>query len=210
MMSFGDRRWRSWMLDETAAEPIVRRAVERGITFFDTGNHYSNGASERITGRLLRRFFTRRDEYVVATKVGAVLGPDPHQRGLSRRHILAAVDDSLRRLGTDYIDLYQIHRWFPAVAYAVCHGAANAKGPSAVNRRASSSGGNARRPLALLTKSFIRGSSDWSESRTGRSWMTRAKTSPRSNQFRPAVCSRVPSSSRDNSRQPRLGSGRRR
>ena len=113
MMSFGDRRWRAWVLDEEAAGPIVRRAVEAGVTFFDTGNHYSGGESERITGRLLRRFFRSRDEYVIATKVGAVVGPGPHERGLSRRHIMAAIDGSLRRLGTDYVDLYQIHRWDP-------------------------------------------------------------------------------------------------
>jgi len=113
MMSFGDRQWRPWVLDEEAAKPIVRRAVEAGVTFFDTGNHYSGGESERITGRLLRRFFRRRDEYVIATKVRAVVGPGLHERGLSRRHILNAIDDSLRRLGTDYVDLYQIHRWDP-------------------------------------------------------------------------------------------------
>jgi aryl-alcohol dehydrogenase-like predicted oxidoreductase len=113
MMSFGDFRWRPWVLDEAAAEPLVRRAAEAGITLFDTGNHYSYGLSEQITGRLLRRIFSRREEYAVATKVGAVLGPGPYQRGLSRRHILTAVDDSLRRLGTDHIDLYQIHRWDP-------------------------------------------------------------------------------------------------
>ncbi|MBN1173424.1 MAG: aldo/keto reductase [Micromonosporaceae bacterium] len=118
MMSFGDPGWRSWMLDETTAEPIVRRAAESGVTLFDTGNHYSAGLSEEITGRLLRRIFTRRDEYVVATKVGAVLGPAPHQRGLSRQHILTAVDDSLRRLGTGHIDLYQVHRFDPAIPVA--------------------------------------------------------------------------------------------
>ncbi|MBT8226908.1 MAG: aldo/keto reductase [Dactylosporangium sp.] len=123
MMSFGDPGWRSWMLDETAAEPIVRRAAESGVTFFDTGNHYFAGLSEEITGRGLRRIFTRRDEYVIATKVGAVLGPAPHQRGLSRRHILTAVDDSLRRLGTDHIDLYQVHRFDPATPVAETVGA---------------------------------------------------------------------------------------
>lgn len=113
MMSFGDRAWRPWMLDEAAAEPIVRRAVEAGITFFDTANHYSNGVSEGITGRLLRKLFPRRDDYVIATKVGSTIGPGPHDRGLSRKHILTAIDDSLRRLGVDYVDLYQIHRWDP-------------------------------------------------------------------------------------------------
>jgi len=113
MMSYGDPTWRGWVLDETTAEPIVRRAAEAGITFFDTGNHYSHGASEQITGRLLRAIFSRRDEYVIATKVGSTIGPGPHQRGLSRKHILTAIDDSLRRLGTDHVDLYQIHRWDP-------------------------------------------------------------------------------------------------
>ncbi|WP_239341793.1 aldo/keto reductase, partial [Frankia sp. CiP3] len=100
-------------LDEDAAEPIVRRAAEAGVTFFDTANHYSGGVSEQITGRILRKIFTRRDDYVIATKVGSVVGPGPHDRGLSRKHILTAIDDSLRRLGTDYVDLYQIHRWDP-------------------------------------------------------------------------------------------------
>lgn len=118
MMSFGDRSWRPWVLDLAAAEPVVRRAAEAGITLFDTGNHYSSGLSEQITGRLLRSIFSRRDEYVIATKVGSTLGPAPHQRGLSRRHILAAVDDSLRHLGTDHIDLYQIHRWDPQTPIA--------------------------------------------------------------------------------------------
>ncbi|WP_322769849.1 aldo/keto reductase [Frankia sp. Cr1] len=113
MMSVGDRAWRPWVLDEDAAEPIVRRAAEAGITFFDTANHYSGGVSEQITGRVLRKIFTRRDDYVIATKVGSVIGPGPHDRGLSRTHILTAIDDSLRRLGTDYVDLYQIHRWDP-------------------------------------------------------------------------------------------------
>lgn len=112
-MSFGDRNWRPWVLDEPAAEAIMRRAAESGITFFDTANHYSHGLSEQITGRLLRKIFSRRDDYVIATKVGSVIGPGPHERGLSRRHILVAIDDSLRRLGTDYVDLYQIHRWDP-------------------------------------------------------------------------------------------------
>jgi aryl-alcohol dehydrogenase-like predicted oxidoreductase len=113
MMSFGDPAWRPWALDEAAAEPIVRRAADAGITFFDTGNHYSDGLSEQITGRLLRQIFPHRDAYVLATKVGSTIGPGPHQRGLSRKHILTAIDDSLRRLGTDHVDLYQIHRWDP-------------------------------------------------------------------------------------------------
>jgi aryl-alcohol dehydrogenase-like predicted oxidoreductase len=100
---------RPWMLDETAAEPIVRRAVEAGITFFDTADMYSSGASEVATGRLLRPF--ARDEVVVATKVYFPMGSGPNERGLSRKHILAAIDASLERLGLDHVDLYQIHRW---------------------------------------------------------------------------------------------------
>ncbi|MGH3971791.1 MAG: aldo/keto reductase [Pseudonocardiaceae bacterium] len=111
MMSYGDRKWREWMLDEGQAEPIVRRAVEQGVIFFDTANIYSNGVSEEITGRLLSKFFVRRDDYVLATKVNAPMGIGPNDQGLSRKNILGAVEDSLRRLGADYIDLYQIHRW---------------------------------------------------------------------------------------------------
>jgi aryl-alcohol dehydrogenase-like predicted oxidoreductase len=113
MMSFGERAWRPWVLGEDAADVVVRRAAEAGVTFFDTADHYSHGLSEQITGRILRRVFTRRDDYVLATKVGSAVGAGAHDRGLSRKHILAAVDGSLRRLGTDYIDLYQIHRWDP-------------------------------------------------------------------------------------------------
>ncbi|NEA22849.1 aldo/keto reductase [Actinomadura bangladeshensis] len=111
MMSYGDPAVRKWALDEEAAEPIVRRAVEGGVTFFDTADVYSLGASEVITGRLLPRLFARRDDYVLATKVCLPMGDGPNDRGLSRKHILAGIDDSLRRLGTDYVDLYQIHRW---------------------------------------------------------------------------------------------------
>ncbi|HKT02643.1 MAG TPA: aldo/keto reductase, partial [Rugosimonospora sp.] len=111
MMSYGDPGDSPWFLPEDAAAPIVRQAVESGVTLFDTADMYSTGASERITGRLLRRFFARRDDYVLATKVYWPMGPGPNERGLSRVHVLAAVDASLRRLGTDHIDLYQIHRW---------------------------------------------------------------------------------------------------
>lgn len=111
MMSYGAPSWHDWILDEPAAEPIVRRAVERGVIFFDTADVYSHGASEQITGRLLGKFFQRREAYVLATKVRSPMGDGPNDRGLSRKHILAAVDASLRRLGTDYVDLYQIHRW---------------------------------------------------------------------------------------------------
>jgi aryl-alcohol dehydrogenase-like predicted oxidoreductase len=111
MMSYGDRTERAWHLDEEAAEPIVRRAVERGITFFDTADMYSNGLTEEITGRLLGKAFARRDDYVLATKVYFPMGPGPNDRGLSRAHVLSAIDASLRRLETDHVDLYQIHRW---------------------------------------------------------------------------------------------------
>ena len=112
MMSYGNGSDRPWVLDEAAAEPLVRRAVEGGITFFDTADVYSAGASEVATGRLLRGLLPR-DELVVATKVHGAMGPGPNARGLSRKHILAAIDASLERLGMDHVDLYQIHRWDP-------------------------------------------------------------------------------------------------
>jgi 1-deoxyxylulose-5-phosphate synthase len=111
MMSYGDPASRAWHLGEQEAEPIVRRAVEAGVTFFDTADMYSEGMSEEITGRLLRRLFPSRDDYVLATKVYFPMGPGPNDRGLSRKHILAAIDASLTRLGVEYVDLYQIHRW---------------------------------------------------------------------------------------------------
>ena len=111
MMSFGDPALQSWALDEERAAPIIRVAVERGITFFDTADMYSDGESERITGALLRRVFASREEYVLATKVYYPTGEGPNERGLSRNHLMAAIDASLLRLGTDYVDLYQIHRW---------------------------------------------------------------------------------------------------
>ncbi|MEV5711622.1 aldo/keto reductase [Actinoallomurus sp. NPDC052274] len=111
MMSFGDRSRRRWHLDEEGAEPIVRRAVEAGVTFFDTADMYDRGASEVVTGRLLARLFPRRTDYVLATKVYFPMGPGPNDGGLSRAHIMAAIDASLARLGTDHVDLYQIHRW---------------------------------------------------------------------------------------------------
>ena len=113
MMSYGDPEWREWVLPEGDAAPFVRRAAEAGITFFDTADVYSVGASEEITGRLLRRFFTRREEYVIATKVHGQMGDSPNDAGLSRKHIMDAIDASLRRLGTDFVDLYQIHRFDP-------------------------------------------------------------------------------------------------
>jgi aryl-alcohol dehydrogenase-like predicted oxidoreductase len=117
MMSYGSPLWRDWVLDLDASRPLVRTAVESGITFFDTADMYSLGASEEITGTLLRELFTDRDDYVLATKVFHAMGPVDQQgrndRGLSRKHIMAGIDASLRRLGTDHVDLYQIHRWDP-------------------------------------------------------------------------------------------------
>jgi len=118
MMSYGDPATRPWVLGEDAAEPIVRRAVEAGVTFFDTADIYSLGVSEEITGRLLARLFARRDDYVLATKVHFPLAKGPNRGGLSRKHILASIDDSLRRLGCDHVDLYQIHRWDPETPIA--------------------------------------------------------------------------------------------
>jgi len=111
MMSYGSQDERAWHLPEDEAEPLVKAAVEGGVTFFDTADTYSDGASEEITGRLLRRIFGRRDGYVLATKVFYPMGAGANDRGLSRQHILAGIDASLRRLGTDHVDLYQIHRW---------------------------------------------------------------------------------------------------
>src|SRR3954451_8332016 len=113
MMSYGNDSDREREIDEAAAEPIVRRAVEGGITFFDTADTYSKGASEVATGRLLRKLYSRRDEYVLATKVFMPMGSGENERGLSRKHILSAIDASLERLGHDHVDLYQIHRWDP-------------------------------------------------------------------------------------------------
>jgi aryl-alcohol dehydrogenase-like predicted oxidoreductase len=111
MMSYGSQAERAWHLDEAAAEPIVKAAIDGGVTFFDTADTYSDGVTEEITGRVLARLFDRREDYVLATKVYFPMGTGPNDRGLSRKHVLAAIDASLGRLGTDYVDLYQIHRW---------------------------------------------------------------------------------------------------
>jgi 1-deoxyxylulose-5-phosphate synthase len=111
MMSFGRHESRRWALDEAAAEPIVKRAVDGGVIFFDTADVYNGGQSEIVTGRLLRKLFGSREEYVVATKVHGRTMPGENGRGLSRKHVLASIDASLERLGLDYVDLYQIHRW---------------------------------------------------------------------------------------------------
>ena len=111
MMSYGAKSWREWILSEDEGRPIVHRAAELGVNFYDTADVYSNGASEEVTGRLLKETFRSRDEYVVATKVFNPMGDKPNQRGLSRKHILEGIDASLRRLKLDYVDLYIIHRW---------------------------------------------------------------------------------------------------
>jgi len=110
MMSYGNDSDRPWVLDEDSAEPIAAAAAEGGITFFDTADVYSRGASEVATGKLLSKYFSR-EEVVVATKVHGAMGAGENERGLSRKHILAGIDASLRRLSLDYVDLYQIHRW---------------------------------------------------------------------------------------------------
>jgi aryl-alcohol dehydrogenase-like predicted oxidoreductase len=113
MMSYGKHESRQWTLDEAGAEPILRRAVEGGITFFDTADVYNGGESEVLTGHLLGKLFGTREEYVVATKVHGKTMPGENGSGLSRKHIMASIDASLSRLGLDYVDLYQIHRWDP-------------------------------------------------------------------------------------------------
>src|SRR5689334_6222728 len=114
-MSYGTPKWRPWVLDEAAARPFFQRAIEAGITFFDTADMYSLGVSEEITGRALRDL-ARRDEVVIATKVFNAMAPGPNMAGLSRKHILQGCEASLRRLGIDAIDLYQIHRFDAHVA----------------------------------------------------------------------------------------------
>jgi len=109
-MTYGSAEWRSWVLDQEASKPFFRSAIEKGITFFDTANVYSIGASEEVTGHWLREF-ARREEIVVATKVNGPMGPGPNEKGLSRKSIMAQIDASLTRLGMDYVDLYQIHRF---------------------------------------------------------------------------------------------------
>jgi aryl-alcohol dehydrogenase-like predicted oxidoreductase len=110
-MTYGSKKWREWVLEEEEARPFFRRAIEAGINFFDTADIYSLGVSEEITGRALKEYGPSRDKVVIATKVFNAMGDDPNQKGLSRKHIMHAIDDSLRRLGTDYVDLYQIHRF---------------------------------------------------------------------------------------------------
>ncbi|HEY6308944.1 MAG TPA: aldo/keto reductase [Candidatus Angelobacter sp.] len=110
-MTYGSRKWRAWVMDEAEGRPFIKQALELGINFFDTADMYSLGVSEEVLGRALKDFGPSRDKLVIATKVFWPLGDDPNQKGLSRKHILRAIDDSLRRLGVDYVDLYQIHRF---------------------------------------------------------------------------------------------------
>jgi aryl-alcohol dehydrogenase (NADP+) len=111
-MTYGAKSWRSWVLEEEESRPFFVRALEQGINFFDTADAYSLGRSEEIVGRALRELASR-EKVVIATKVFFKMGDDPNSGGLSRKHILDAIDASLRRLGTDYVDLYQIHRFDP-------------------------------------------------------------------------------------------------
>jgi aryl-alcohol dehydrogenase-like predicted oxidoreductase len=110
-MTYGDPKWREWVLPEEPSMSFYRQAYEAGMTFWDTADMYSLGVSEEITGKAIRQFAARRDEIVLATKVYNPMGPGANQRGLSRKHVMEAVDASLKRLGTDYIDLYIIHRF---------------------------------------------------------------------------------------------------
>jgi len=110
-MTYGSKKWREWVLDEAESRPFIKQALEAGINFFDTADMYSDGASEEVLGRALKDFGPSRERLVIATKVYNPTGDDPNQRGLSRKHIRHAIDDSLRRLKTDYVDLYQIHRF---------------------------------------------------------------------------------------------------
>ncbi|MBK8619452.1 MAG: aldo/keto reductase [Anaerolineales bacterium] len=113
MMTYGSKKWRGWVLDENEAKPFIKRALDAGINFFDTADVYSTGESERITGNLLKD--SKRENIVVATKVHGQMSDDPNDRGLSRKHIMDSIDNSLKRLQMDYVDLYQIHRWDPNV-----------------------------------------------------------------------------------------------
>ena len=109
-MTYGSSTWRPWVLDERQSKPFFKQAVEAGINFFDTADMYSLGASETVTGKLLKEY-AKRDDLVIATKVYQAMSDKPNDRGLSRKHILSSIDNSLKRLGTDYVDLYIIHRW---------------------------------------------------------------------------------------------------
>jgi aryl-alcohol dehydrogenase (NADP+) len=110
-MTYGTPKWRDWVLDEEASKPFFRQATEAGINFYDTADIYSLGVSEEVTGRAIKEFWPKREQVVVATKVFNPMGKSPNEAGLSRKHIMHAIDASLKRLGMDYVDLYQIHRF---------------------------------------------------------------------------------------------------
>ena len=111
-MTYGSTKWREWILEEEASRPFIQKSLEAGINFFDTANVYSDGVSEEILGRAIRDI-AKRDEVVIATKLFNPMRPDPNGRGLSRKAIMTEIDHSLKRLGMDYVDLYQTHRWDP-------------------------------------------------------------------------------------------------
>jgi aryl-alcohol dehydrogenase (NADP+) len=110
-MTYGAKSWREWVLNEEESLPFIRQALDAGINFFDTADMYSLGASEEVLGHALKEFAVPRDKSVIATKLLSPMSDDPNDRGLSRKHIMHSIDNSLRRLGTDYVDLYQIHRF---------------------------------------------------------------------------------------------------
>jgi aryl-alcohol dehydrogenase-like predicted oxidoreductase len=116
-MTYGSKQWREWVLDEEESRPFFRRAHEAGINFYDSADMYSLGASEEVLGRALKELAIPRETVVIATKVFNPMGPGPNQRGLSRKHLRHAIDASLKRLGTDYVDLYQIHRFDPGTPF---------------------------------------------------------------------------------------------
>ena len=150
-MSYGSPKWRPWVLEESAARPFFQRAIEAGINFFDTADMYSLGVSEEVTGRALRDL-ARRDEIVIATKVFNAMGPGPNMSGLSRKHILQGCEASLRRLGIEAIDLYQIHRFDAHVAIDETLEALNDLVRSGKVRYIGASSGSAwRMALALST-----------------------------------------------------------
>ena len=113
MMTYGSKSWREWVLEWDESRPLIQQAFEAGINFFDTADMYSLGASEEITGRAVKEFAARRDDVVIATKVFSPMSDEPNDRGLSRKHIMKSIDASLKRLGVEYVDLYQIHRFDP-------------------------------------------------------------------------------------------------
>jgi len=155
-MSYGDPGWRPWVLDEEAARPFFRAAVEGGINFFDTADMYSLGASETVTGRMLKEF-ARREEAVIATKVNFPMGPGPNRGGLSRKHVLEACEASLKRLGIEAIDLYQIHRFDAVVPIEETLEALNDLVRSGKVRYIGASSGSAWRMAKALSASERRG-----------------------------------------------------